>query len=210
MNQVNHMMETWFSKVDIEIKKRCELKSKMLFVSIFCLIHGALVGALLQAMIPLSDEELAIRRRSYPTKQHPERRHPAGYGFPFIDESESWAFEIIFFLWVHNASMLACITTSNFCVIPIAFIHIKGQYEILVKFIENLGKQQFTNEAGREIFYTNIVTNEFCFVPVNDKQGRKFDKKTLELRQKYIEQQYFKQIVQFHQKMLIIHGVVCI
>ncbi|KAL1453582.1 hypothetical protein WDU94_009913 [Cyamophila willieti] len=55
----------------------------------------AQLGSVLESIIPISSSELEIRRNVYRTK-HPERRHPYNTRIPFIDESESWAYETIY------------------------------------------------------------------------------------------------------------------
>ncbi|KAL1454075.1 hypothetical protein WDU94_010362 [Cyamophila willieti] len=54
-----------------------------------------MVGNVLESIIPISKSELDIRRNIYRTK-HPERRLPYNMRVPFIDETESWAYEIIY------------------------------------------------------------------------------------------------------------------
>ncbi|KAL1453140.1 hypothetical protein WDU94_007310 [Cyamophila willieti] len=55
----------------------------------------AIIGSVLESIIPISKSELDIRRNVYRTK-HPEHRLPYNLRIPFIDETESWAYEIVY------------------------------------------------------------------------------------------------------------------
>lgn len=57
-----------------------------------------MLGALQEAIIPLSADEPDIHRMVYQTK-HPQQRHPVNYRLPFIDETESLAFKTILVFW---------------------------------------------------------------------------------------------------------------
>lgn len=80
--------------------------------------------------------------------------------YPFIDEYKSYAYEIIFAfnLYVYITFILAAIPSISF--FPIMSVNVRAQYEILAKYLGQLGEQQ-RDEAGRCIFYTDFIRNEF-------------------------------------------------
>ncbi|KAL1459666.1 hypothetical protein WDU94_011623 [Cyamophila willieti] len=58
-------------------------------------VFFALFVTVLESLIPIVKDELDIRRYVYRIR-YPERRLPYNTRIPFIDESESWAYEIIY------------------------------------------------------------------------------------------------------------------
>ncbi|KAL1453770.1 hypothetical protein WDU94_010083, partial [Cyamophila willieti] len=50
---------------------------------------------ILEAIVPISNTELDIRRTVYRTA-HPERRLPFNIRIPFLDESVSWVYQLLF------------------------------------------------------------------------------------------------------------------
>lgn len=195
------LTERYFSMPNGKVMQKCEHQAKLVFIVIACLVTVSNCGSLLESLIPLSAKELEIRRLVFQTK-NPKRRHPVNFRFPWVDETESWAFVIIYVFFVYwdivFCSMLVlCVSTF-----PIILIHMKGQYEILSQFTEKIGRRH-TDVNGVDIVYTNIETNDFYYVmPKN--RGRVYDKENLIQRHQY-NQRYVNQIIQFHQKLLLAH-----
>lgn len=191
--------ESHFSRANKRILHKCEQRSKLVLTVLASLLSGSILGLLLESSVPLLPKEVEIRRLVYQTK-HPQRRHPINLRFPNVDESESWAYEIIyafFFYWDILLNMTLSLLIST---LPVVMIHIKGQYEILAQFAKKIGRKH-VDANGMEIFYTNIETNDFNYVKVKQR-GRISDKRTLFKRHNEYDQRYIKQIIQFHQKLL--------
>ncbi|KAL1451956.1 hypothetical protein WDU94_006281 [Cyamophila willieti] len=72
---------------------------------------GTLLSSVGATIIPLSSDEVDIRRYVYRTK-HPERRHPSTIRVPFIDESESWYYEIIYFFELYCLTYFTVLITN--------------------------------------------------------------------------------------------------
>ncbi|KAL1460540.1 hypothetical protein WDU94_012517 [Cyamophila willieti] len=201
-------MDKFFSKADANIIGRCKYQSKMLLIAVFAALNCSVLGAFLESVLPLSENDLQIRRLVYQTK-HPERRHLFNVHFPFIDESESWAFEIVLAHQVYGCILMNCLYSLTLCILPLILLTVQGQYEMLANYVAKIGVEHRDN-IGNEIMYTNIVTDEFYAVTTYEK-ARKFifDKKVFVRRQEVYQQFHLKQIVQFHHKLLIFHEKVC-
>ncbi|KAL1453154.1 hypothetical protein WDU94_007324 [Cyamophila willieti] len=204
-------MENSFSKADKKIIALCEHKCKVLLTAVFVAIGCSALGAFLESFLPMSEKDVEIRRLVYRT-QHPERRHPYNVHYPFIDESESWAFELVLMATIYFAVVMQCFFSVAICILPFIMLNVRSQYEILAKYIVKIGVKH-RDHLGNEIFYTNIETNEVRILTTSDKahKARKIylDKNALIRRQLEYEQNYLKQIIQFHQKLLIFHDKVC-
>lgn len=209
-----HYMETKFSKANPEILAACDHKARLVFnVTLFLGVCVGL-GSFVEVMLPMSEAELEIHRRVYRTK-HPERRLLYKIKVPFIDESESWAFGIIFgiesYLFVMFCFMFAIAATF----VPIVLIHLRGQFDILCSFVLKIGGDHRDN-LGRRIRYTSIERNEFALEEnyslenlqknSNDvgAMGRLRVRKVAEkvLEEAKYQKTYIRQIVVFHQMLI--------
>lgn len=191
-------MEDSFSRADILVIRRCEQQSKAVYTSTAYVLAFIALSPIVECLLPLSDKELEIRRMVYQTK-HPERRHPVNYKIPYVDESESWVYEFLFVFYVSENAFFMYSISLVISILPVALLHVQGQYEILAGFIRKIGRKH-TDLHGRAIFYTNIDSNDFQYVS-------KKKKYPMIVKQQY-EQNYIKQIVMFHQKLLIFHEMV--
>ncbi|KAL1456116.1 hypothetical protein WDU94_000868 [Cyamophila willieti] len=112
-----------------------------------------------QSIIPLPQSEMDIRRHVYRTK-HSERRLPFDVRFPFIDETESWAYEILFVYHLYILTYFSVCAASILNIMPVPMIHLRGQYEILCKYINLIGEEH-RDAAGNAIYYKNIKENHY-------------------------------------------------
>ncbi|KAL1453884.1 hypothetical protein WDU94_010187 [Cyamophila willieti] len=100
-----------FSQADRQVIQTCHRQAKRLCQTLFVLGICALYEGLVEAVLPISQSELQIRRNVYRNQAHPERRLPNNIRIPFLDESESWAYEMIF-VWQCHIIMLMLLTIS--------------------------------------------------------------------------------------------------
>uniref|UniRef100_A0A8D8QNI3 Uncharacterized protein n=1 Tax=Cacopsylla melanoneura TaxID=428564 RepID=A0A8D8QNI3_9HEMI len=93
---------------------------------------------------------------------------------------------------------------------PMIIIHVEGQIKILCNYIEMLGCPHKDSE-GNHIFYTQFETNKSELVSNIATHPSRSCKTTQEVRclertnlrkMRAYEQDYFKQLVRFHQKVL--------
>ncbi|KAL1453006.1 hypothetical protein WDU94_007183 [Cyamophila willieti] len=206
-------MENSFSKADRKIIARCENQCRFLLIVILAGGGCPYFGALLESLLPLSDKELEIRRFVYRTK-YPERRHPYNVHYPFIDESTSWAFQIVLVHQTYVCVLVLCIISSIISIMPFLLLNLRAQYEILAKYIVKIGVKH-RDSYENEIFYTNIMKDEFhiSIMATNNKAKKrkiKLDKTALIKKQQEYERNYLKQIIQFHHNLLIFNEKVCI
>ncbi|KAL1453817.1 hypothetical protein WDU94_010129 [Cyamophila willieti] len=174
-------MEISFSKADRKIIQRREIRCQIFLVLVFGFLGGYLVGTVLEALIPLAEADLKIRRLVYETK-YPERRHPFNVRYPLIDESQSWTFEIIYIHQLYTGLLFNCIVALLVTAVPILSLNVQGQYEMLVKYVAMIG-QKHTDGYGNEIRYTNIEANALRYVRTKQSlhgcKGRKSRRKQL-------------------------------
>ncbi|KAI5724501.1 hypothetical protein M8J77_003448 [Diaphorina citri] len=133
---------------------------------------------------------------------------------PFIDETEYY--EVCFFIQLYLIIVYSTLFIVAVSYIPIMIIYLIGQYKILCKYIVKLGSQHH-DLVGKEIFYTDIETNGFTYShpsKIDESKARDMDiwlpfgakisntKHSPRLRKIY-QKEYLKQIIKFHQKLLI-------
>ncbi|KAL1457728.1 hypothetical protein WDU94_007922 [Cyamophila willieti] len=200
-------METYFSKADEKIIHRCEIQCRIFLVVVLGFLNGYLGGNVLQALIPLAEPDLKIRRLVYETK-YPERRHFFNVRYPFIDESQSWTFEIIYIHQLYAYLLFNCIVALLVTSIPILSLNVQGQYEMLVKYVAMIG-QKHTDGYGNEIRYTNIEANASRYVRTTQSLYGWEERKSTRKQLSY-EHYFLREIVRFHQKLLIFHTKVCV
>ncbi|KAL1453978.1 hypothetical protein WDU94_010278 [Cyamophila willieti] len=237
-------METSFSKADSKIIAQVDRRCKDLVLKMVGTFSAFLCGTYLKSVLPLSAKDLEIRTLVYDTKR-PQRRHPYNVRYPFIDESESWAYEIVLVHQTYVCLLTVCMFSLLFSLLPSMMLNVRGQYEMLAKYIRKIGTRH-QDDVGHEIKYVNIETNEysivkrqvkqsnclkqdlarrnyvgndvpnieleakeFCIVKTeydeNTRRINQLEKKAAMKRQQDYEQNYLKQIVQFHQKLLVFH-----
>lgn len=198
---INNLLESEahsFSRSNPKLLRRVQMQATAVFWIITCMFLSVIVGILLEINIPMSSEEFNVRRRIYGIK-NPERRLPFTLRVPFLDESESWTYEAIFTVSTYFGVILLCESTLMVNLIPVATVHMQGQYQILCSYVRMMGKEH-TDADGNSILYTNIEDDEY--VPGSIVVGTNESTKLKQKQRKY-EQNYLKQIVRFHQKLMV-------
>ncbi|KAL1459305.1 hypothetical protein WDU94_011301 [Cyamophila willieti] len=194
-----------FSKADRQVIRQCDRQAKHTCLSVFSIICIGILGVILEPLTAISQSELDIRRNVYRTK-HPERRLPANIKIPLMDESESWAYEVLFLHQFYIIMIYGACTTLFISIIPVVMIHVKGQYEILCKYIKLIG-QEHRNSLGNTIFYHNIEAHAYTI----EKKSRTRTHNKLELAKerlrrriifKIYEADYLRQVIRFHHKLM--------
>ncbi|KAL1454432.1 hypothetical protein WDU94_010690 [Cyamophila willieti] len=117
-------------------------------------------------MAPMSKDELEIRRNVYRTK-HPERRLIYNTRIPFIDESESWAFELIYVYQLYAISyftevispLMLALVISNAVFIVLSF------YQVVVS-----NSHMSPIRYAKFLVYLSGVTLEFYYVCCNSSE----------------------------------------
>lgn len=195
-----------FSNMDSPILQACNRKAKIFLLGFLIVVGLAIGGSFFELLIPLSESELDIRRHVYRTK-HPERRLPFNTHIPYVDESESWTYEILFAFQFYLISWLVIYIGCVVSLIPMTMMMVRGHYEVLSGYIQLLGHEH-RDSLGNPIVYTNIEKNEYTIrlyssvVRGNrERQMRMLREKVR--RQRLYEQDYVRQILIYHQKLLI-------
>lgn len=199
-----NFMERDFSKADANIIRNNEQRCKVLFISILFLnISGAFLNTL-ESLLPLSEKEFEIRKMIY-GKKNPQWRLPYHLIYLGVDESEPAAFPVCFSISLYVMALFIAILTviSNFK--PITLLHLQAQYEILANYVQKIGIKH-KDSKDKDIFYINIEIPEICYVDFNDKGWNKRFMRWSEI----YEQNYTKQIVCYHQKLVIFQEKVCL
>ncbi|KAL1461596.1 hypothetical protein WDU94_013476 [Cyamophila willieti] len=212
MTHIVNFIEKDFSQADSEIISKCYRQSKLIYLSFMGVIVLAFSGAFLESMLPLTKAELKIRTEIYRTA-HPERRLPFPLRVPYVDETESWSYEILYGIDIYIIFFFSFWVGLCVSLIPVITIHLRGQYEILAKYIHQIGLKH-RNSEGDKIFYTNIQNDEY-YIKTYKSLGFARKKKFLSVAQKLREQQvyernYMGQIVRFHLKLLAFQEKVCV
>lgn len=196
-------MEKEFSIADGKIIRKNNYQCKVLFIVIAFLNLGAVVTNVLESLLPLSEKEVEIKKRLF-GKQNPQRRLAYHIQYLMVDESQPTTFPVCFVLSLYQIFVFACILVLISNCIPITLLHLKAQYVILTKYVENIGKRH-TDSNGAEIFYIDIVKREIRYVDMRSMRG----KWHLHLARRIYERDYLKQIVRHHQKLVLFQGKVC-
>lgn len=201
LHSLKHFETHSFSQAIPKVVKKYQTKATIAFSCVFCVVAGAIAGGFLEALLPIASSELVIRQHVYRTS-HPERRHPYNLRLPFLDESKSWAYEIIF-IWIFYVNTAFILGSTMFIsILPVSITLLQGQYIILAHYVEKIGKKH-TDEVGNRILYTNIEKNKFSseeFVMKTKYKNREVMFKWKELNS--YERRYLKQILRFHQKLI--------
>uniref|UniRef100_A0A8D8QP63 Odorant receptor n=1 Tax=Cacopsylla melanoneura TaxID=428564 RepID=A0A8D8QP63_9HEMI len=195
---------------DAKVSQTCQKQSKLVLILLAIPVSIIGTNTALEALLPLSPDNLNIQRTVYNTT-HPERRLPLHVRIPFVDETESWTYEILFLIQTYLLFLLFSMYNTVFSILPIILFYIQGQYKILSNYIEKVG-QDHRDSHGDSIEYTNIETNHFHRVEKGKSKNVKLDfrnvvKMSVESKKQY-EKTYIKQIVQYQQKLIMMHDKV--
>lgn len=213
-------LDVHFEKFPPRYLKKCQDYTWRWFWLFSIIIAFMTLLTVARALLPLPAEVMMERRTVYPTK-YPDKRHPVDVYLYFIDESESWYYEVIF---IYISYLLIFIfpfmAGAIITLIPSMVKHIAGQYEILSSFAVQLGKQH-RDSVGCRIIYTNIERNEFVMIPENwidftdtdckepyknvsytEFLQRKRTEQFIKTLERDYERSYLKMIIQYHRKLL--------
>lgn len=202
LGKLNDFMEHSFTQAYPKIRNKCMSDSRAVFHIFSAIIFIATSGNFMETMLPISESDLEILRYVYRTK-HPERQLPVNLRVPFLDETESWSYEILYAISFYALFLHWIWSTVISSLTPILLIHVKGQYAILCKYVTMIGAEH-RDSQGNRIYYTDIEKNEYVFkMDTKDKnQNRKYNE--------IYERLFLRQIVLFHQKLLLFRSEVSI
>lgn len=198
IQSVMRFAEVHFSVANKQVIKRLDDKLNFIYNSFFVMLTFVFALSFLEPWVPIHQEETELLRYIY-QRNRPERRLPTNFWIPFADDSESWTYEVMYtieFYLIFLIIMLA-VPMNNF--IPMFITHAEGQYIILSEFVEKIGHVHRDKE-GKPVMYTNMRKGTFrhCSDLIQGIE-RKSDGKWIET----YERLYVKEVVQFHQMLLI-------
>uniref|UniRef100_A0A8D9ED10 Odorant receptor n=1 Tax=Cacopsylla melanoneura TaxID=428564 RepID=A0A8D9ED10_9HEMI len=197
------LTENTFTKADQQIVQKYHKRSNLFSIVLFIVVFSSSMFTIfLETVMPIPQNELEIRRYVYRTA-HPERRHAGPVRIPFLDESKSWTYEIIYVLQMYILAIHSVWATCLSSIVPVMLMHIQGQYEILCKYISMIGKEH-RDIVGNRIFYTSIERNEYVIEstpPVKRRNTQNRINRMPRRNKQIYEDDYLRQIVKFHQKL---------
>lgn len=208
-----------FSQADKNLLRKCEKKSQIIsLVFLFGLIMIN-TGAILDPISPMTEEELSMMAYIYRT-ENPGRKLATPVRVPFIDETRSWYYEVIYTLQVYVLIALVPPTLVNCILIPIIVTHLQGQYKILSRHIKLFGKK-YEDSNGKLIMCVDIEKNQYLVLPETVRicfcHGKRmkaiyehqhlrevlvFHQKLIDYESKVSIHHYFRQVLVFHQKLM--------
>ncbi|KAI5737250.1 hypothetical protein M8J76_011526 [Diaphorina citri] len=136
----------------------------------------------MQTIIPPSPEELAIQTHVYRTK-HPERVVLANMKIPFIDETESYYYEVIIAVQICLGFFYIVTFTMVVTLIPGTVNFMEAQYIILCQHIKNLDAdplhshydlfqmQTLFTPIMIPFFFCNNIAFSLCLYQLTDRPG---------------------------------------
>ncbi|KAI5750495.1 hypothetical protein M8J76_016166 [Diaphorina citri] len=154
-------MKCKFSTVDEKIVKECTRKENVFYWTFTGLVTIAASTSLLEPVFFVCEERIARKAKLYRYK-YPQRNVPANIYIPLswpIDLSEQpfYFFYMITLFYVVIYSVL--LSSFSFTLMWTFAIHIKGQYDILLKYISQIKTH---GKGGRNRkYYINIVTGDY-------------------------------------------------
>ncbi|KAI5748102.1 hypothetical protein M8J77_021883 [Diaphorina citri] len=163
-----HLIENSFSNVDQKIVQKYENKVRRCFRTYSIIMGLGFCELVTESLKPLPPNEIEHWHQVYKAK-HPERRLPYNMKIPFIDETESRNYQVIFTLQVYVFGLTFILISIIFTMMPTMTLNLIAQYRILCQYIEKLGAPHY-DLNGKEIIYTNIETNEYLYINVDKPQ----------------------------------------
>ncbi|KAL1449048.1 hypothetical protein WDU94_000286 [Cyamophila willieti] len=206
LNYLIDQVENTFSKADTRIIQKYHRLTKLVSVSLLIALCIATFTLCVETFLSISPDELEIRRFVYRTA-HPERKLPMNLRIPFLDETKSWTYEILYAISIYLFAMYSMWVGLLASMMPTTMMHLRGQYEILCKYIVMIG-QTHRDYVGNLIVYINIEKNEFVLEstpPVKRKPRQMKMKRIWKQKQKAAEcyqQNFVRQIIRFHQRLI--------
>uniref|UniRef100_A0A8D8LUN5 Odorant receptor n=1 Tax=Cacopsylla melanoneura TaxID=428564 RepID=A0A8D8LUN5_9HEMI len=209
IKSIVHFMETSLSNANKEIANKYKKKANITLFAFLLTLVFASAAHLSDKLHPLSEKDIAELKIIYGT-QNPERRHYVNVWIPYVDETLSWHYAVIHALefW---PTLIAGASFYTIGVLVLTTITVlEGQYTILRTYVKKLGRQH-TDIQGNTVYYTNIERNKYIVEPINKRTSSVKDaalKAKLQQRdlQRHLvyEKLYFRQVLKFHQKLVIL------
>ncbi|KAI5696529.1 hypothetical protein M8J75_014101 [Diaphorina citri] len=228
-------MDTSFCYANDKVVTTCVRRMRLLFIVVLIRNTITMIAVVAETQKPVSQEEIDVLAELYHDK-YPERRVPVRYWLPFIDESESWYFEAILTFAFYQFTMVAVMANVCICSIPMIVLVINAQYTILAEYVEKIGHEhrdeegrriRYTNIITNEIVYVEeegrnqgsrryeeklaadiVKDNEIIYVRELSEQNepRKQIQVKGDMAEEEYQQDYFRQVLQFHQMMMDFQG----
>uniref|UniRef100_A0A8D8QG25 Odorant receptor n=1 Tax=Cacopsylla melanoneura TaxID=428564 RepID=A0A8D8QG25_9HEMI len=189
-------MANHFSQANRNVIQWCHLVDRTYFYGLLAVTALTYCGSIIVCYFPSSAEETELMRYIY-KRSHPERQFQTSFWFPFIDDSESYYYEVIFYAQFFLIYLQVFIGNTAMSAIPCLIVHLIGQYKILCEFIEKFGREE--NPNGFYIYYTDLKNNRFIVrnKPLTGKSKEKY------------ERSFCRQVIRYHQELLQFQKKVC-
>ncbi|KAI5703811.1 hypothetical protein M8J75_016484 [Diaphorina citri] len=154
INLVN-LMKMSFSTIDANIVRSCKKEEKVWFLTFLVLTSAAFSLSVAEPFIVNSEEWNQKRARFYSYK-HPENIVPINFYTPggFIDLSSPPFYYIYMMLMPYFACDIILVSGLVYTSLGIFSIHIKGQYQVLHRYIKMVQKNM------RPV----VISTCFCFI----------------------------------------------
>uniref|UniRef100_A0A8D8Y3R8 Uncharacterized protein n=1 Tax=Cacopsylla melanoneura TaxID=428564 RepID=A0A8D8Y3R8_9HEMI len=204
IKSIVHFMETSLSNANKEIANKYKKKANITLFAFLLTLVFASAANLSDKLHPLSEKDIAELKIIYGT-QNPERRHYVNVWIPYVDETLSWHYAVIHALecWPILIAGASFYTIGVLILTTITVL--EGQYTILRTYVKKIG-QQHTDIQGNTVYYTNIERNKYIVEPINKRTSSvkaKLQQREYQ-RQLVYEKLYFRQVLKFHQKLVIL------
>lgn len=107
--------------------KRVQNKVKIILLAYLLCCFSMVSTVLLQAYVPLSEEEYKIRRLVYDDTRYPERTLPSMVKIPGADETVSWNYEVLLCLQLYLACQCFIQLIIIVTLLPLSVAHLQGK-----------------------------------------------------------------------------------
>ncbi|KAI5700682.1 hypothetical protein M8J75_001969 [Diaphorina citri] len=187
LNNLMTCMENKFSTVNSNVVRECQRKEKCIFYGFLVLAACTMGATMIEACLPLSQKELDILAFVYQRK-NPERKLPSNFWIPYIDDSVSWYYEILFLCQFYMGYLIVIMATVTMTTIPLIVTHLEGQYIILCQNIMDISRPG---------------PNDYVINKLEKNKPNKLKRlRQIVTQRKLYQQRYCRLLVQFHQKLL--------
>ncbi|KAI5724403.1 hypothetical protein M8J77_002177 [Diaphorina citri] len=228
-------MDTSFCYANDKVVTTCVRRIRLVFI-VFLIVNTITMIAVIAEMYkPVSQKESDVLAEVY-QKKYSEGHVPVKYWMPFIDEMESWYFEALLKFAFYQFTNYAVMVIVSMCSIPMIVIVINAQYTILAEYVEKIGHEhrdeegrriRYTNIITNEIVYVEeegrkqgsrryeekpaadiVKDNEIIYVRELSEQNepRKQIQMKGDMAEEKYQQDYFRQVLQFHQMIMDFQG----
>ncbi|KAL1451096.1 hypothetical protein WDU94_003389 [Cyamophila willieti] len=182
-------METSFSKVDTQVIRKYEKLNRTIIIIFSVVATCQTLVLLTELKQPMSNKDVEMERQIYQTK-NPERKHPFRVLVPFVDETQSWTYEIVLLFQLYSIFVLYILRIMGFFY-PIIILALHGQYMILCNHIKKIGNNLETDNFES---FEHKMESASC--------SRMNEKNLFVKRKEEYERYCIKEIVKFHYKLM--------